>query len=339
MVNDPLVSVVVTLYNLGWCVDETLQSVFNQTYRNIEIIVVDDASTDDTQQRIERYADRIKYIRHATNQGLLKNAEAGPARNTGVRAASGDYIAILDGDDLWEPEKIAVQVEAARRFPDAGLILVDGVSFAHEDGRILRSTLLFDSNSRLLSVLPDGATVDVDLYEGFLHGCLVDTPSQVMIASRVFAAVGMFSECRADDYEFYIRASAKFACVVVKQQLVRYRQHHANLSGASGDQFLRWVEPNINIWKHHLQDCRADVRPIVNRQIARTLAQAADQVVADAGVGDRAQAREYLWTTLRNNLGSVAAPYVAYQLLLLLCPAAVATALNPLTRRARRLLP
>ena len=336
--NDPLVSVVVTVYNLGWCIDETLQSVFNQTYRNIEIIVVDDASTDDTQQRMERYAGRIKYIRHATNQGVLNNAEAGPARNTGVRAASGAYIAILDGDDLWEPEKIAVQVEAARRFPNAGLILADGVSFAHEDGRILRSTLLFDSKSQFISTLADGATVDVDLYEGFLHGCLVDTPSQVLIAAPVFDAVGLFSECSGDDYEFYIRASAKFACVVVKKSLVRYRQHHANLSGASGDQFLRWVQPNINIWKHHLQDCRPDARPIINRQIARTLALAADKTVAEAGAGDSTQAREYLWTTLRNNLGSVAAPYIAYQLLLLICPAAVATALNPVTRRARRLL-
>ena len=95
------------------------------------------------------------------------------------------------------------------------------MSFAHEDGRILRSTLLFDSKAQSFSTLPDGATLSADLYLGFLENCIVDTPSQMMVASRVFEAVGVFSECRCDDYEFFIRASAERGAVEAATDQVR----------------------------------------------------------------------------------------------------------------------
>jgi glycosyltransferase involved in cell wall biosynthesis len=334
--NDPLVSVVITAYNLGWCIENTIQSVLDQTYSNLEIIVVDDASTDDTEQRIARFADRIKYIRHETNQGVLNDAEAGPARNSGVAAASGDYIAILDGDDLWEPGKIAVQVEAARRFPDAGMIVVDGVSFAHEDGRVLRTTLLLDSPDPFFSTLPAGAVVSVDLYSRFLEDCLFDTPSQVMIASRVFDAVGLFSECRCDDYEFYIRASEKFNVAVVKQPLVRYRQHTANLSGAAPDQFFRFVQPNIDIWKQHLRSCRNGANQIVQERIGRALKTAADRALQAGRRSKRAWARRYLWGLITRNTPHPAVAHVGVRLFLLHCPQRVISSLQVLGNRARR---
>ncbi len=319
--SDPRVSVVITAYNLGWCIEDTLRSVFNQTYSNLEIIVVDDASTDDTATRLAAYAHRIKYIRHATNQGLLNGAEAGPARNSGVAAATGDYVALLDGDDLWEPDKIAIQVEAAQRFPNAGLIVTDGVSFSHDDGRTLRSTLLFDATDRFFAKLPDDAVVSADLYRRFLHDCLIDTPSQVMIARRVFDAIGVFSECRCDDYEFYVRATAEFDVAVVKAPLVRYRQHDANLSGASALQFFRFVQPNLDIWRHHLRTCRADVRPLVNQRIKRALRVAADRATAEGRKTDRAWAAGFLMGLIRRNVGSTAVAYVAYRLVLLYLPA------------------
>jgi glycosyltransferase involved in cell wall biosynthesis len=334
--NDPLVSVVITTYNLGWCIEETLQSVLNQTYRNLEIIVVDDASTDDTQERVAPFKDRIKYIRHASNQGLLRNAEGGPARNSGVRAAAGDYIAMLDGDDLWEPDKIAVQVEVARQFPHAGLVVTNGVSFNHEDGQIVRRTLLLDSNDLFFSTLPDDATVVADLYYQLLHGCVIDTPSQVMIARRVFETVGLFSECRCDDYEFYVRASAAFDIAVVNVPLVRYRQHHANLSGSSDAQFFRFVQPNVDIWRRHLLSCRPEARGIIHRQIHRALATAAQRAGRHS---DRTWATEYLKVLLRANLRSRAAPYIAYKLLWLQRPRGLKSAVRSLIGRAGLQLP
>ena len=337
--NAPLVSVVITAYNLGWCVEDTLRSVFNQTYSNLEVIVVDDASTDDTATRLAPYANRIKYIRHATNQGLLKGAEAGPARNSGVAAATGEYVALLDGDDLWEPEKIAIQVEAAQRFPNAGLIVVDGISFAHEDGRTLRSTLLFDTTDRFISTLPEDAIVSADLHRRFLHDCLIDTPSQVMIARRVFETIGVFSECRCDDYDFYVRASAEFDVAVVKTRLVRYRQHSANLSGASAQQFFRFVQPNLDIWTRHLRTCRADVRPLVKQRIKRTLRTAADRATAEGRNNDREWAASYLLGLIRRNFGRSAVVYVACRLVLLYCPAKTASLIRQTVGWVRLQLP
>lgn len=317
---EPRVSVVITSYNLGWCIEDTLKSVFDQTYQNIEVIVVDDASTDDTAERIAPFARRIKYIRHETNQGVLSNAEAGPARNSGIRAASGDYVAILDGDDLWAPAKIALQVAAARQFPEAGLIVTDGVSFAHEDGRILRSTLLLDTNDPFFSTLPEDAIVATSLYERMLRECVIDTPSQVMIASRVFDTVGLFSECRCDDYDFYVRATAEFDVAIVKKPLVRYRQHRRNLSGAAANQFFRFVQPNLDIWKRHLQVCRPEVRPLVKAQMERALATGAKQAVNEGRRGNRAWARRWLWDLAVRNPGPGTFALVGYQMLRLHCP-------------------
>jgi glycosyltransferase involved in cell wall biosynthesis len=338
----PTVSVVITAYNVGWCIEDTLQTAFDQTYPHLEIIVVDDGSTDDTQARLAPYKDRITYIRHATNQGVARGAEGGPARNTGVRAATGEYIAILDGDDVWAPDKIAVQVAAAQRFPKAGLIVTDGVSFEHSTGDELRSTLLLDTTDRFMSSLPDGAMVSADLYHRLLHGCMFDTPSQVMVARRVFDTVGLFSECRSEDYEFYLRASAQFEFAIIKQPLVRYRMHQSNLSGnisgALDKLFFRFLQPNIDIWKQHLTECSKEVVAVLKARIRHALIEAADRAAEVGRRGERQWARRYLWDLLRSNASSPAATYLFYQLALLTLPAPVAPALQPITRRARRLV-
>src|SRR5437879_2984735 len=130
---NPLVSVVVTTYNQAPYIQQTLQSVFDQTYPNFEVIVVDDGSTDDTPTKLGPFMDRIVSVRQE-NQGIAAS------RNSGIQKAKGEFIALLDGDDLWDPEKLAVQIGAAQRHPHTGLIAVDGVMFG-EDG-ILRNVLL-----------------------------------------------------------------------------------------------------------------------------------------------------------------------------------------------------
>ena len=117
-----LVSVIIPTYNSGPFVTETIDSVLCQTHPHREIIVVDDGSTDDTPARVRHYGSKISYIRQS-------NAGVGAARNIGIRAASGDYLAFLDSDDLWLPEKLEVQLAVAARYPDSGLIACDGEYF------------------------------------------------------------------------------------------------------------------------------------------------------------------------------------------------------------------
>ncbi len=98
----PLISCIVPVWNRERFVAETLDSILAQTYRPIEVIVVDDGSTDGTPQVLAGYGDRITTLRQ-------ENAGPGPARNTGIRAARGEFLAFLDSDDLWLPEKLAIQ--------------------------------------------------------------------------------------------------------------------------------------------------------------------------------------------------------------------------------------
>ncbi|HEY9770410.1 MAG TPA: glycosyltransferase family 2 protein [Coleofasciculaceae cyanobacterium] len=101
----PLVSVIIPTYDRAKIIDISLKSVFNQSYQNIEIIVVDDHSTDNTEAVINSINDpRIRYFRHSTNKG------GGATRNTGIEAAKGEYIAFLDSDDVWVADKLELQL-------------------------------------------------------------------------------------------------------------------------------------------------------------------------------------------------------------------------------------
>jgi len=100
---NPLISVVIPTYNREHCVRQSLDSVFGQTFKDFEVIVVDDGSTDGTVEILKSYGDRIRLI-------CQKNAGAGAARNTAIRVAQGKYVAFLDSDDQWRPEKLEVQM-------------------------------------------------------------------------------------------------------------------------------------------------------------------------------------------------------------------------------------
>jgi glycosyltransferase involved in cell wall biosynthesis len=129
----PTVSVIITTYNQAAYIPATIVSVLDQTYRDFEIILVDDGSTDSTSHDIVPYRDRLTYIRQA-NRGVPA------ARNVGIRHANGRLLAFLDGDDLWEPTKLQKQVEAAEAHPNSGLIVADGVEFAPD--AIVRDSLI-----------------------------------------------------------------------------------------------------------------------------------------------------------------------------------------------------
>jgi len=107
----PLLSVIIPTYNRARFIAEAIDSVLAQTYTNFELIVVDDGSTDNTRQVLQPYMNRIRYI-------FQENAGCSTARNTGLKEAKGEWIAYLDSDDIWMPEKLQTQVEDVCSFPD-----------------------------------------------------------------------------------------------------------------------------------------------------------------------------------------------------------------------------
>lgn len=121
--NEPQVSIIIPTYNSAPFLAETLESVFAQTYRNYEIILVDDGSTDNTRDLVSTYGDRIRYL-HQDNSG-------GPARprNVAIEHARGKYICVFDSDDLMLPDKLERSVEFLSRYPDLGLIFTNFIKF------------------------------------------------------------------------------------------------------------------------------------------------------------------------------------------------------------------
>ena len=116
----PKVSVVIPTYNRGKYIAATINTVLNQTYKDFEIIVIDDGSTDDTQRELEQFGGKIKII-------TQPNSERAVSRNNGVKNSTGAYIAFLDSDDLWSPDKLEKQVEVLDNLKD--IVLVYGQSY------------------------------------------------------------------------------------------------------------------------------------------------------------------------------------------------------------------
>src|SRR5690349_2852214 len=118
---EALVSVVIPTFNRAYCIAQTIDSALAQTHENIEVLVVDDGSKDNTAELIaEKYKrePRVRYLPQK-NQGVAA------ARNYGLSAARGEYIALLDSDDLWLPWKIAAQVRCLEALPEAGMVWTD----------------------------------------------------------------------------------------------------------------------------------------------------------------------------------------------------------------------
>src|SRR5215831_7065603 len=109
------VSVIIPVYNCEKYVADAIQSVLNQTYQNLEIIVVDDGSTDHSAQVVRSFQPTVQYF-HQPNQGM------GAARNYGISLAKGDYFSFLDADDLWTPNKIRMQISVLAQAPELDLI-------------------------------------------------------------------------------------------------------------------------------------------------------------------------------------------------------------------------
>jgi glycosyltransferase involved in cell wall biosynthesis len=193
---NPLVSVVVITYNGAEFVGRAIESVLRQSWGNLELIVVDDGSTDDTPGVIARFDDpRLRYLKQ-TNRG--PNA----ARNYGIRESRGDFVAFLDCDDWWLPEKLCRQVARAREEPGAGLVysLALSVRSSGEEGPRFGTV----NNGRVIDKL--------------LHGnCIAGSASSAMVSRKAIAAVGLFDESLhyAEDWEYWIRIASQFdvACV------------------------------------------------------------------------------------------------------------------------------
>ncbi|MBI2058248.1 MAG: glycosyltransferase [Nitrospirae bacterium] len=208
----PEVTVIIPGYNCARYVRECIETILAQSYKNLEIVFVDDGSTDDTPKVVQSFKDAVRYFRRDRPSG-------GPfiPRNVAIRASRGRYIALIDADDRWLPEKLDRQMEVFGQNPDLGLVYSD--SYCYREGRRI---------SRCFDVAPPhrGHVFPDLLVRNFIPGL---TP---VIPRSVFDAIGLFDERfrTAGDYEYWIRVSRHYPVDFVGAPLAEYRLHADNLS-------------------------------------------------------------------------------------------------------------
>jgi glycosyltransferase involved in cell wall biosynthesis len=304
---NPRVSVIVTTFDQEPYIGEAVESVFHQSFQNHEIIVIDDGSTDNTAQKIQPYRDRVQYI-YQNNQGVACS------RNAGILAARGEFLAFLDGDDVWEKEKLAEQVAAAERYPESGIIAVDGEQVGAAG--ILSSSIFGVSMRPFLASTPE-YILSANLYDQLVEGNFIATTSQVMVPARVLRDVGLsdpkFKIC--SDYDLYLRIAAKYPITIVKKSLTRWRYLETSASGPAELRRLNWSKDNVAILKKQLRMGRpAHARLSISRSIARTLFSTAEAAYSYGRRTNRMWAARYLLSLLAANPLSV--PVLAFFLAL-----------------------
>jgi len=287
----PVVSVIIPAYNAGPYLAEALDSVLHQTYPSREIIAVDDGSTDDTPRCLASYRPWVTVIRQ-------ENAGPGAARNAGLRTASGRYIAFLDHDDLWLPEKLEVQVSIAAGTPTSGLIVCDGLQF--DGGTILADRLLRGPVAEALATSPAAKTTG-DFYRDFLNGCLVTCPAQTLIPRSVIDRVGPFTTIRAEpsDWDYYLRIAACYPITFHRDSLVRWRYLASSLSGPAERRPLRWALMGVHMLRRHRNLHRGADRRLLTSALRMRVRRAAREAYNYGRQRDIAFARSYLARLLR----------------------------------------
>jgi glycosyltransferase involved in cell wall biosynthesis len=212
-----LVSVIIPAYNsLKW-VKRAVNSVIRQTYRNVEVIVVDDGSTDGTFEYVKTNIPEITLLQQP-NKGVAA------ARNLGVRHSKGEFVAFLDADDLWAPEKLKLQMVIFEKYPSCGLCATDAVSFSFtEKEPELDSDYAFQ-------VINNSVLIDVDIKTLFREN-IINTSSAV-VRRDVFDKAGHFDENlrRTEDYDLWLRICDNWKIYYMDIPLIGYQITSGSLS-------------------------------------------------------------------------------------------------------------
>jgi len=212
MTKNPLVSVIIPVYNREHHIQSSIYSVLNQTYKNLEVIVIDDASTDLTGNKVLEITDsRLKYFKNEKNLGPSFS------RNRGIKLAAGSLIAFQDSDDEWYPNKLEIQVSLINKSSDDVGAVYCGMEFIDNKtkekiGEFLKRT---------------------DFRKNFTNGPSFSTPSTqtVLIKKCVLDEVGFFDErlFAQEDTELAIRVSKKYRYEFVAESLVKVTRNHQQL--------------------------------------------------------------------------------------------------------------
>jgi len=243
------VSAIIPTYNCAHLLPQAIESAIHQSHRLGEIIVVDDGSTDNTEECVRPFLSQIRYVKQE-NRGL-----AG-ARNRGIRESTTEFVAFLDADDVWLFEKTEKQLSAFGSLPDVALTFTDALVLS-PSGKTM-PTFMFGKGAR------EGYVFDVLLRSSFI------LPSTVMIRRSCFEDVGLFDEgltC-VEDLDLWLRISRKYQVKMVAEPLAVWRRQEDSLTS----KITNMAYGSIQVYRKWLSkscDLSSEERRIVKRQISK----------------------------------------------------------------------
>ncbi len=247
--NSPRVSVIIPTYNRAPMLREALESVRRQNLKEVEIIVVDSESTDETAQVVREFQPGVKYL-------LQKRLGVSAARNYGIEQATAPYIAFLDSDDLWiVPEKLERQISFLEKNPDVGLVYARLWSY-HVD---------HPADRRL-----DPCATPAVSFKQLLNGPNTVTTSTVVVRRSCFENVGVFNSDiqAAEDHELWLRIAKKYRIAFMEDAFSEYRRHHA---GSINSDSPRMLDGYRRYFEIILREYRADLDAprVAEQQLAK----------------------------------------------------------------------
>lgn len=223
---DGLVSVIMPSWNTAKYIGESIQSVIDQTYKNWELIIVDDCSTDNTEEVINTFNDsRIRYFKNSNNLG------AALTRNRALREAKGEWIAFLDSDDLWQPNKLKEQL---------GFMNKNNYVFSYHNYEKI------DENSNSLGICVTGPNVVTKrkMYHYGYPGCLT-----FIYSAKFFGVIQIEDIKKNNDYAILLKLCKKSDCYLLDQNLAKYRIRKTSISH---DKFFKKLKSHYDLF--HLCD-------------------------------------------------------------------------------------
>ena len=204
------ISVVIPTYNRIELLKRSIDSVINQTIKPSEIIIVDDGSNDGTEAMVKNKYDSLKLI-------TQKNKGASAARNSGIKASSGEWICFLDSDDEWKNDKLEKQITAATN---------------NSDYKFFHSNEIWIKNGKRINQKKKHKKYGGDIFKKCLDMCRI-SPSSVLIEKNIFEEIGFFNEdlVVCEDYELWLRICDKYEVFFIDEPLIfKYGGHQGQLS-------------------------------------------------------------------------------------------------------------
>lgn len=279
MSRKPRVSVIIPTYNRAAWLQEAVNSVANQTFSDVELIIADDGSDDDTRQIVSHFSHPVRYLR------LAHSGRPAVVRNRALEAAAGDLVAFLDDDDLWAPQKLEEQVAIFEQRPDLAFIYCDARAMS-ETGQ-LSPSLLSPEQKR-----PER------LFDALLTSCFI-YPSTVMAHRGRLLEAGGFDESLpiVEDYDLWLRLAHRGQIDFLSRPAVTVRRHDEGISARRKRQTAEGtIRVLQRVWRNMQLTGRQ--RLLLRRSLARSHTHLA---LFLRGAGEPREARKHFWRAIRWN--------------------------------------